>query len=56
VNVKQRLKARRQRKAHARYLAEKEQQDALRGRDPLRDMRDVARGSGAAQQGMFGQD
>jgi hypothetical protein len=46
--------ARRQRKAHEAYLKERARQRALNGLDTEQEMRDVATGSAAAQQGMFG--
>jgi hypothetical protein len=46
--------ARRQRKAHEAYLKERARQRALTGLDTEQEIRDVATGSGAAQQGMFG--
>ena len=49
------LVIRRQRKAHERYLRERERQKALEGQDVEQAIRDVARRSGASQQGMYGQ-
>jgi hypothetical protein len=49
------LVMRRQRKAHERYLRERERQKALEGQDVEQAIRDVARRSGASQQGMYGQ-
>jgi hypothetical protein len=46
--------ARRQRKAHEAYLKERARQRALTGLDTEQEIRDVATGSAAAQQGMFG--
>jgi hypothetical protein len=46
--------ARRQRKAHEVYLKERARQRGLNGLDTEQEMRDVATGSAAAQQGMFG--
>jgi hypothetical protein len=56
MNIKSWLEARRQRKAHARYLAEKARQEALRGQDAQDAVRDVAGASAGAQQGMYGQN
>jgi hypothetical protein len=53
MKLKERLVARRQRKAHKRYLEERARQDALRGQDPQEAVRNVARGPGAAQQGTY---
>jgi hypothetical protein len=47
------LGARRRKKAHRRYLQERERQQALQGRDPQEVVRDVARGPGAVQQGPY---
>jgi hypothetical protein len=47
---------RQQRKAHRRYLLERAQLQALQGQDPVQAVRDVARRSGGAQQGMYGQN
>jgi hypothetical protein len=52
----ERLAARRRRKARPRYLEEKERQRALSAQDPQSAIRDAARGSAGAQQGMFGQN
>jgi hypothetical protein len=51
MKVLGRLKERRQRKAHARYLAERERQKELSGQDTQRAVGDVARGAGGAGQG-----
>jgi hypothetical protein len=48
-----RLKERRQRKAHERYLAEHARQKALSGQDAEQAVRDMSQNS-AAQQGTFG--
>jgi hypothetical protein len=48
-----RLKERRQSKAHERYLAERERQKQLSGRDAQQAIRDMSQNS-AAQQGTFG--
>jgi len=53
MKLRERIVARRQRKAHHRYLQERERQQALLGRDPQEAVRDVARGSGSAQQGTY---
>jgi hypothetical protein len=50
-----RLAARRRRKARERHLAERERQRALAGQDAQEAVRDAARDSAAAQQGMYGQ-
>jgi hypothetical protein len=50
-----RVKERRQRKAHERYLRERERQKELSGQDVQGAVRDVARhSSGAGQGGVFG--
>jgi len=56
MNVRKRMLERKQRKAHRRYLLERARQEALLGQDPLQAVRDVARRSGGAQQGMYGQN
>ena len=56
MNLRKRMLERQQRKAHRRYLLEQARQKALQGQDPLQAVRDVARRSGGAQQGMYGQD
>jgi hypothetical protein len=45
MNVFQRLKERRRRKAHQRYLAERERQKALEGRDPEQVAHDTSLGA-----------
>jgi hypothetical protein len=52
----ERLAARRRRKARQRYLEERERQKALSAQDAQSAIRDAARGSAGAQQGMFGQN
>lgn len=49
-----RLRERRRRKAHQRYLDERERQKQLSGQDAEDAVRTAAEGSGAAQQGMYG--
>jgi hypothetical protein len=56
MKLRERLAARRQRKAHQRYLAERERQEALRGQDTQDAVRGVAQGSAGAQQVMYGQN
>jgi hypothetical protein len=56
MNIRKRMVERKQRKAHRRYLLEGARQEALSGQDPLQAVRDVARRSGGAQQGMYGQN
>ena len=56
MKLKERLAARRREKAHRRYLEERERQQALAGQDAVEAVRRAARGSGAAQQGMYGQN
>jgi hypothetical protein len=56
MNLRKRMLERQQRKAHRRYLLERARQQALQGQDPQRAIRDVARRSGGAQQGMYGQN
>jgi hypothetical protein len=53
--LRERLVARKQRKAHERYLRERARQQALQGQDVQEAIRAVSRGSAGAQQGMFGQ-
>ena len=53
--LRERLVARKQRKAHERYLRERARQQALQGRDVQEVIRGVSRGSAGAQEGMFGQ-
>jgi hypothetical protein len=50
-----RITARRQKKAHERYLWERARQKALQDDDVQQAIRDVAQGSAASQQGMYGQ-
>jgi hypothetical protein len=49
-----RVRERRRRKAHQRYLEERERQKQLSGQDAEEAVRTAAQGSGAAQQGMYG--
>ena len=56
MNVWTRAVARRQRKAHERYLRERARQRELEGQDVEEAMKRVAQRSGASQQGMYGQD
>jgi hypothetical protein len=51
VGLLGRLKERRQRKAHERYLAERERRKELSGQDTQRAVGEVARGAGGAGQG-----
>lgn len=53
--LQERLVARKQRKAHERYLRERARQQALQGKDVQEAIRGVSRGSAGAQQGMLGQ-
>jgi hypothetical protein len=53
--LRERLVARKQRKAHEGYMRERARQQALQGQDVQDAIRGVSRGSAAAQQGMFGQ-
>jgi hypothetical protein len=48
------LVARKQRKAHERYLQERAYQQALHAQDVQESVRDAATSSGAAQQAFFG--
>jgi hypothetical protein len=48
------LTARKQRKAHERYLQERAWQQSLHSQDVQRSVRDAATSSGAAQQTFFG--
>jgi hypothetical protein len=50
-----RITASRQKKAHERYLRERARQKALQDDDVQQAIRDVAQGSAASQQGMYGQ-
>jgi len=52
MNWWMRVVARRQRKAHARYLAERARQQALAGKDAQDEVRRVAFWSSKGQQGM----
>jgi hypothetical protein len=54
VKLLERLRARRHRKAHQRYLRERERQQELGGKDAEEAVREVAQGSATAQQGMYG--
>jgi hypothetical protein len=54
VSIWERLVARRRRKTHERYLAERARQKGLEGQDVEEAMRRVAQQSGASQQGMYG--
>jgi len=56
MNPWKQLVARRQRKAHERYLNERARQDELNKQDAQEAIRDVAGRSGATQQGMYGQN
>jgi hypothetical protein len=49
-----RLVARRQKKAHQRYLQERERQKALQGQDAQEAVRDVARAPIGTMQGPYG--
>jgi len=55
MNLWSRMIARRQRKAHERYLQERERRKELEGQDAQEAVRSVAQNSGASQQGMYGQ-
>jgi hypothetical protein len=52
--LRERLAARRRRKAHDRYLAEAARQRALNAQDAQHAVRDTAMDSAAAQQGFYG--
>jgi hypothetical protein len=54
MNPLDRLKERRRRKAHQRYLDEQERQEQISGQDAEEAVRTAAQGSGTAQQGMYG--
>ena len=54
MNPLDRLKQRRRRKAHQRYLDERERQKQISGQDAEEAVRAAAQGSGTAQQGMYG--
>jgi hypothetical protein len=49
-----RVRERRRRKAHQRYLDERARQKQLSGQDAEEAVRAAAQGSGTAQQGMYG--
>jgi hypothetical protein len=49
-----RVRERRRRKAHQRYVDEQERQKQLSGQDAEEAVRTAAQGSGTAQQGMYG--
>jgi hypothetical protein len=49
-----RVRERRRRKAHQRYLDERERQKQLSGQDAQEAVRTAAQASGTAQQGMYG--
>jgi len=55
MKVWTRLVARRQRRAHDRYLRERDRQRELSGQDAQEAVRRAAQSSGASQQGMYGQ-
>jgi len=55
VNLWKRYVARRHRKAHERFEAERARQKALAGQDAQEAVRNVTQGSAASQQGMYGQ-
>jgi len=55
MKVWTRLVARRQRRAHDRYLRERDRQRELSGQDAQVAVRRAAQSSGASQQGMYGQ-
>ena len=48
------VRERRRRKAHQRYLDERERQEQLSGQDAEEAVRSAAQRSGTAQQGMYG--
>jgi hypothetical protein len=50
-----RIGEKRRRKAHDRYVRERERQRELEGQDAQEAVRRVAQRSGASQQGMYGQ-
>jgi hypothetical protein len=54
MKLLERLKARRQCKAHERYLDERARQRELANQDAAEAVRDAAQGSASAQQGMYG--
>jgi hypothetical protein len=55
MNLWNRLLARRRRKAHERYLQERERQRELSGQDAQEAVKRAAQSSAAGQQGMYGQ-
>jgi hypothetical protein len=55
ATLQKRLKARRQRKAHQRYLKERAWQESLRAQDAQEAVHAAALGSGASQQVFVGQ-
>lgn len=55
MNLLKRYNVRRHRKAHERNLAERSRQKGLAQQDAQEAVRDAARGSASAQQGMYGQ-
>jgi hypothetical protein len=54
--LRERFTARRRQKAQRRHLLERERQQGLAGQDTEQAIRDAARGSASAQQGMYGQN
>jgi len=54
VNLRRRLGERRRQKAHRRYLQERARQQALAGQEAQEAVGKAARGSAAAQQGIYG--
>jgi hypothetical protein len=55
MHLWRRVVARRRRKAHERYLRERDRQRELEGQDAQEAVRRVSQRSGASQQGMYGQ-
>jgi hypothetical protein len=55
LRLRERFTARRRQKAQRRHLLERERQQGLARQDTEQAIRDAARGSAAAQQGMYGQ-
>ena len=55
MGLRRRITERRQRKAHERYLQERDRQRELANQDAQDAVTRSAQGSGVAQQGMFGQ-
>jgi len=55
MNLWSRMIARRERKAHDRYLQERERQKVLEGQDVEEAMRRTAQSSATAQQGQYWQ-